>query len=864
MKCADMNKCVHFRTVICWDIRKCDSSKSNNQTILNNVVDNKMTFNDLSSILPGEILQAPHPEYSVQYLLTDSRSGIQNQASLFFAISGERHDGHQYLRELYHQGVRQFVVEQLPDADLPSANILRVEDSVRALQQVVGYHRQQFSVPVVGITGSNRKTIVKEWLGQLLLSTERVVRNPKSYNSQIGVPLSVWEMGKRHTIGLFEAGISQPGEMERLANIVQPTVGIFTNIGPPHDEGFSSRRQKVEEKAKLFSNVQSVIYRKDYELIDEVLREKYGEGKCCAWSTNSEKQARYTVRWKKDKQHSTIIVEEATKQEIWTLSVPFQDEASLENITHTLVFGIYHQYFNSDWKQILSQLRPVSMRLEWKGGINGCYLVDDSYSNDLLSLRLALDFLKQQSQNKKFSIILSDILQSGEEPSALYQKLAELLLEKEINRLIGVGPELSSQQERFQSLPIECTFFSDTHAFLKAFSPSQFSEENILIKGARSFHFEQIVRRLQQKIHSTVLEINLDAITHNLNQYRSKLAPDTKIMVMVKAFSYGGAAFEIANLLQFHQVDYLGVAYADEGVRLRKHGIRTPILVLNPAPEAFETMLTYQLEPEIYSIGLLDQFLKILGKRVEQLSIHLMLDTGMHRLGFSPNEIPQLLDVLGQRQLKVGSILSHLAAADESQHDTFTKQQVRQFERGYQQIADRLGYCPIRHILNSAGIIRFPQYQFEMVRLGIGLYGVDSAGREPERLQTVGTLKTVISQIKHLKTGDTVGYGRRGKAARYKTIATVAIGYADGLDRGFGNGNASMQINGQWAPTIGSICMDMTMLDITGIDAQEGDEVVVFGASQSVEALAKKIDTIPYEILTNIGERVKRVFYRES
>ncbi|MGB3588383.1 MAG: alanine racemase, partial [Tunicatimonas sp.] len=582
------------------------------------------TFASLTAVTQGEIFQNPHPSQPVQYLLTDSRSGIQNGASLFFAIRGERHDGHQYIGELYKRGVRQFVVEQPPEGILPEANILVVSHAVAALQQIVAHHRQQFSVPVVGITGSNGKTIVKEWLSQLLLTTERVVRNPKSYNSQIGVPLSVWTMNDAHTIGVFEAGVSQVGEMGKLAKVVQPDIGIFTNIGPPHDEGFTSRRQKVEEKALLFGSASTIIYRKDYSLIDEVLKAKFVEEKCCTWSTDTDNLAKYSIQWNKKQVNTEVMVRESASQQHWTFVVPFRDEASLENSTQALIFGIHHQYDLKKWRDTLQQLRPVSMRLEWKQGINHCYLVDDSYSNDLVSLQLALDFLKQQSQKVKHTVILSDILQSGESSSILYQKVSYLLLQKGIDRLIGIGPEIYQQQSLFQSLSVEASFYYNTEAFLEAFSSDQFFQENILIKGARTFHFERIVRRLQQKIHSTVLEINLDAITHNLNQYRSKLAPSTKIMVMVKAFSYGGAAFEIANLLQFHQVDYLGVAYADEGVRLREHGIRTPILVLNPEPEAFEIMLDYQLEPEIYSTKLLNQFTAYLDNSAKRLPIHLM------------------------------------------------------------------------------------------------------------------------------------------------------------------------------------------------------------------------------------------------
>lgn len=821
-------------------------------------------FSELPNILDGEVIQLPQPQLEVQHLLTDSRSGIQNEAALFFAISGERHDGHHYLSDLHRRGVRQFIIEQLPSEELPEANIMKVDNSIRALQQLVAYYRQQFSVPLVGVTGSNGKTIVKEWLGQLLSLSERVIRNPKSYNSQIGVPLAVWNMNASHSIGIFEAGISQVGEMVHLAKILEPTIGIFTNIGSAHDEGFENRGRKVREKAKLFTTAERVIYRYDYSLIRQVLHDLYAEEKCIGWSTQSLGQSDYKVQWSENDAATEIHIQLQRSAKKWTFNVPFRDDTSLENITHILVFGIVENYPVELWKPTLKQLKPVSMRMEWKQGINQCYVVDDSYSSDLVSLQLALDFLKQQTQNESYTVILSDILQSGEPALSLYRDLVDLLEQKGIGRFIGIGPELTEQQSLFQNCSFQTELYVDPQDFLNQFQSSSFRHENVLVKGARTFHLERIVQRLQQKIHSTVLEINLDALTHNLNVYRSKLSPKTKIMVMVKAFSYGGASFEIANLLQFHQVDYLGVAYADEGVRLREHGVQTPIVVLNSAVEAFEKMYEYRLEPEIYSLSLLSQFEETLGEKAAQLPIHLKLDTGMHRLGFSPQKISHLTDTLQQHSLSIASIFSHLAASDEVQHDAFTEQQIQQFEQGYEQIAEAIGYRPMRHVLNSSGIIRFPQYQYEMVRLGIGLYGVDSSRQEPERLQTVGTLKTVISQIKHLKKGETVGYGRRGVANQDMTIATVAIGYADGFDRGFGNGNVRMMVNDHLAPTVGSICMDMTMIDITGIDASEGDEVIVFGSEISVESLAQKIDTIPYEILTNIGERVKRVFYRES
>ncbi|MEQ9441983.1 MAG: bifunctional UDP-N-acetylmuramoyl-tripeptide:D-alanyl-D-alanine ligase/alanine racemase [Cyclobacteriaceae bacterium] len=821
-------------------------------------------FSEIAKLVEGKPIQIPQPQLVMQHLLTDSRGGIQNEAALFFAIRGERHDGHQYVEALFEQGVRQFVLEQVPTVELAGANVLLVRNSVRALQQLVAHHRQQFTIPVVGITGSNGKTIVKEWLSQLLSTSESVARNPKSYNSQIGVPLSVWGLNASHTVGVFEAGISQVGEMEHLTGIIQPTIGIFTNIGSAHNEGFIDQRQKVQEKAILFTNAHTIIYRKEYTLIEQVLSEMYSPGKCCAWSTETDSDAAWQVRWEKADTVTRIVIQSQTTGRTEEVQVPFRDEASLENITHALVCGIIQGYNLERWQPALRQLRPVSMRMEMKQGINQCYLVDDSYSNDLVSLQLALDFLVQQSQNECFTVILSDVLQSGQQAGDLYPQVAELLAQKGIHRLIGIGPALLEQQEVFQEYSFQTELFENTQAFLQRFHPGNFRQESILVKGARMFHFEQIVQRLQQKIQSTVLEITLDALTHTLKVFRGKLSPQTRIMVMVKAFSYGGASFEIANLLQFHQVDYLGVAYADEGVMLREHGIRTPILVLNPAPDTFETIAAYHLEPEIYSLRMLRLFTEQLGARASQIPIHLKLDTGMHRLGFAFDELEELSQVLQQHSLQVNTIFSHLSASDEARHDEFTEQQVQLYQAGYEQLTKALGYRPLRHILNSAGIIRFPQYQWDMVRLGIGLYGVDPSGQESELLQPVSTLKTVVSQVKHLKKGETIGYGRRGVAKQDCTIATIAIGYADGYDRGFGNGKATVWVNGHHAPTLGSVCMDMTMIDITGMEVSEGDEVIIFGPSLSVETLAQWIDTIPYEILTNIGERVKRVFYRDS
>ncbi len=826
-----------------------------------------MTFADLVKIMQGKPVQLSRPAQPVRHLMTDSRQGIFNESSVFFAIPGVRHDGHRYIQRLYAQGIRQFVVEYALPFSLPDANIVEVQRSIQALQQVVAHHRQQFTLPVVGITGSNGKTIVKEWLAQLLSPFLHVVKNPKSYNSQIGVPLSVWLLQENHEVGIFEAGISQPGEMEKLLDIIRPTVGIFTNIGPAHDEGFSSRQQKIEEKAILFRHCQTIIYCADDADIDQTLRTNYPDKTLYTWSTQpAERVPLQRLHAHTEGQGTRLALQEAGQETQFSIYVPFQDEASLENVMHCIAYMFQAGFEVGAIQKGIQGLRKISMRMELKQGINHCYLLDDSYSNDLLGLQMALDFLQQQKQNEKRTVILSDLLQTGQSEETLYSEVRQILSNKGVQKLIGIGPQLCRHQSVFQSQEkLQFSVYPDTSSFLQQADLSTFRHENILIKGARTFGFEHIVRRLQQKIHGTTLEINLDALTHNLNIYRSKLPADTKLMVMVKAFSYGGAAFEIASLLQYHQVDYLAVAYVDEGITLRENGIRTPILVLNPSPDSLEKMAAFHLEPEIYSLQMLQHFVEESKDWKVIPSVHLKIDTGMHRLGFEGEALAHLITALQRNpQIHVASIFSHLAASDERKQDDFTHQQAALFSQAYQPLTEVLGYRPLRHILNSAGILRFPEYHWEMVRLGIGLYGIDPNQQVSQQLRPISTLKTVISQIKQIRKGDTIGYSRRGVAHTDTTMATIAIGYADGFDRGFSNGNLQVWVQGKPASVIGNVCMDMTMIDITGIEAQEGDEVIIFGELQSVQTLADRINTIPYEILTNIGERVKRVFYTDS
>jgi alanine racemase len=810
--------------------------------------------------ITGAKILSFHTDTPIHHLLLDSRKIIAPATSLFFAIKGIRHDGHQFISLLYSKGIRNFILEDtalINASDYPDANLWLVPDSVLALQKIVAFHRKQFHLPVIGITGSNGKTIVKEWLTQLLNKDFRVVKNPKSYNSQIGVPLSVWEINEQHTLGIFEAGISQPEEMQNLQSVIQPTIGLFTTIGPAHNEGFKNTEEKIAEKLELFPQTDIVFYRKDYtEVAKQIEKSKL---KTFSWSNKVKADVQVAQL---EKKQNTTEVKLLYQKESFSLQLPFSEEASIENILHCICVLLYFKVSVPEIQNRLHLLLPVAMRLELKEGVNGCYLIDDTYNNDLSGLTMAVNFLDQQKQRSKKTIILSDLLESGIEEKKLYQQIAGMLKEKGISRIIGIGKTIRRNKILFSTIP--SVFYESTEEFLADLNPKEFSNEIILIKGARVFSFEKIVRLLQQKMHGTVLEINLDALAHNLNFYRSLLKPGTKIMAMVKAFAYGSGSFEVANLLQFHRADYLAVAYADEGVALRENGITLPVMVMNPSYQSFDKIIHYQLEPEIFSFKILNDFLQYLEQTKTHCTIHLKLDTGMRRLGFEEKDIEKLIELISSNtSIKIASIFTHLAAADEEVHNGFTFGQMDAFHRMTNKIEKSIGYTTIRHALNSAGIVRFPESQMGMVRLGVGLYGVEANGLRQSELQTVGTLKTIISQIKKVKAGESVGYSRKGRAEKDTTIATIAIGYADGYDRGFSNGNGKVFINGKLCPVIGNVCMDMCMIDITGVEATEGDEVIVFGKNPTILELSKLIGTIPYEILTSIGERVKRVFYTE-
>ena len=841
-----------------------------------------MTYqlSDIQRILSAVWIQKSTTDPVVEHLLFDSRSVAAPGASLFFALQGKHRDGHRFMPDLYAQGLRQFVVSEPVDKHLyPEANILLVENTLDALQKLAAYHRSRFNIPVIGITGSNGKTVVKEWLAQLLSPDFDLVRSPKSYNSQIGVPLSVWQMQPRNTLAIFEAGISQPGEMERLEKIIRPTLGVFTNLGPAHQEGFSSDAEKMAEKMRLFEHAEVLVcraedlanFKKWSNRSDQVLPRTF------CWSdqpnTDADLQILETLRLKTGGVKISAVFrrqpgldgqsETSFSGQQLSFSLPYSDPASLENALHCwavlLLLGIPQE----EIERRMLHLESVEMRLEVKAAIHRCTLINDAYSNDLASLRLALQFARQQAGAGKLTLILSDILQSGLPGDKLWKEVAAVIRSQQVSRFIGIGPGIQAIQHQLSGA-VEAIFYPDTERFLEEITRHEFREETILLKGARTFAFERIARRLEQKAHKTVLEVNLSALAHNLKSYQRLLQPRTKMMVMVKAEGYGAGSAQVAKLLEFHQVDYLGVAYADEGIALRQAGVNLPIMVMNPEPASFDALRRFRLEPEVYSLEMLEE-ITTFAHAEKNLVIHLKLDTGMHRLGFEPATIPQLVEKLRSLpQFRVASVFSHLSASDATQHNDFTRQQATVFMDMYRQISAALGYAPIRHICNTGGIENWPEFHFDMVRLGIGLYGIGGKKMQAH-LHTVNSLKATISQIKNLHPGETVGYNRNsGPLTEPKRIATISIGYADGLLRLAGGGRFSAGLHGQRAPTVGNICMDMSMLDVTHIpEAQVGDEVTIIGEYPPVQDLAACLQTIPYEVFTNISERVKRVYWQE-
>ncbi len=800
---------------------------------------------------------------TVSLLLTDSRRLSIPEESLFFALKTKTNDGHRYIKDLYSLKVRNFVVSDiLPEySAMPDANFLVVKDTLRALQRLVTYHRKRFNIPVIGITGSNGKTVVKEFLYQLLRSEFNIVRSPRSYNSQIGVPLSVWEMNERHTLGIFEAGISQPDEMEYLQPIISPTIGVITSIGEAHQENFISMGQKCREKLQLFVDSDAIIYNGDDTLIADSVEASCLSHKAIIWSRTDTEAPLYIESI--EKQADKTIIRCTLLGFERTYTIPFTDDASIENVIQCIAIMLYLKPTSVNDVEKFSRLEPVAMRLEVIEGINDCLLINDTYNSDINSLDIALDFQQSRKVGRemKTTLILSDILQSGTLPKSLYRKVSDLVSHRKVDRLIGIGKDLKEYEAFFPTKEKE--FYTTTEEFLAQPLQQMFRNELILIKGSRRFHFERITERLVRKVHETTLEVNLDAIVHNFNFYRSRLNPETKMVCMVKASAYGAGSYELAKTLQEHRCDYLAVAVADEGEELRKAGITIPIMVMNPEFGSFNVLFENNLEPEVYSFRLLDAIIRETERRgITSYPIHIKVDTGMHRLGFQPGDMPAVCERLRQQSGVVArSVFSHLAGSDSSIFDDFTMEQIGKFQMAAKTLEEGLEYKVIKHILNTAGIERFPQYQMDMVRLGIGLYGVSASGLRG--LRNVSTLKTTILQIQDVPKGDSIGYGRRSYVDRDSRIAIIPIGYADGLDRHFSNREGIVLINGQRCPIIGNICMDACMVDVTDIEAHEGDTVVIFGEGLEVNELSDRLHTIPYEILTSVSPRVKRVYYRE-
>lgn len=807
-------------------------------------------------------------EATIDWLLTDSRSLSFPEETLFFALTTKRNSGARYISGLMDRGVYNFVLTEedfktVEQSQVASANFLIVANPLKALQKLAEIHREQFHIPVIGITGSNGKTIVKEWLHQLLSPDRCVVRSPRSYNSQIGVPLSVWQLSEQAELGIFEAGISEMGEMGALKRMIQPTIGILTNIGGAHQENFFSLQEKCMEKLTLFKDCDVIIYDGDNELINNCVSGAMLSAREIAWSRTDIERPLYISQIVKEEDHTVISYRYLDMDN--TFSIPFVDDASIENALNSLAACLYLMMPAEEITARMARLEPVAMRLEVKEGKNGCLLINDSYNSDLASLDIALDFLVRRSEKKglKRTLILSDILETGQSTATLYRRVAQLVQNRGIDKLIGVGTEISSCAARFENMP-ERYFFPDTEALLASDVMKSFHSEVILVKGSRIFSFDTVSEELELKVHETILEVNLGAMVANLNHYRSMLRhPETKVICMVKAFAYGAGSYEVAKTLQEHHVDYLAVAVADEGSELRKAGITSSIIIMDPELTAFKTMFDYKLEPEVYNFHLLDALIKAAEKEgIANFPIHVKLDTGMHRLGFNIDEVPALIHRLkGQNAVIPRSVFSHFVGSDSSQFDAFTRRQIELFEKGSRELQEAFSHKILRHICNTAGIERFPDAQFDMVRLGIGLYGISPIDNSV--IHNVSTLKTTILQIRDVCEEDTVGYSRMGHLARPSRIAAIPIGYADGLNRHLGRGNAYCLVNGKKAPYVGNICMDVCMIDVTGIDCREGDQAIIFGDELPVTVLSDKLGTIPYEVLTSISARVKRVYYQD-
>ena len=778
-------------------------------------------LSDIAKIVGGRLLGC---DLEVHSVATDSRSYDLSSDSLFVAMRGVNHDAHDHIAEVAERGVKAFMVEH--EVTLTEGcGVVVIENSLSALQTLASHHRKQFVGNVVGITGSNGKTTIKEWISQCAPSRANIFRSPRSYNSQLGVALSLLMLDNNFDTAIIEAGISQKGEMERLAKMIQPDTVIFTSIGDAHAQGFASLEEKISEKLLLADSANTIIYHSAYAPLAEAVKERFGD--------------RNLV----DASRSCIA--------------QMGDIASQRNAEIVAALFAEMDFEGPDF----SQLQPVAMRLEVKQGIENSIIIDDSYSADLNSLSIALDNLRSVAGNRKTTLVLSDILQSGND---VYTEVATMVRKAGINQFVGIGRAITGQRNQFGENSL---FFGSVEELIDNISKLDIADHAILIKGNRASRMERLSHRLEQHSHTTILEVNLQAMVRNINYFRSKIGASTRLVAMIKASGYGAGEREVAQMLQKQGVAYLAVAFADEGVALREGGITMPIVVLNADDASFDTMITHSLEPEIYSLRSLASFVQAVERAGEiNYPIHLKVDSGMHRLGFEEGDIETLNSQLAKAKhsVRVASIFTHLCVADDSTQDSFSKEQICRFDRISNAIMAALPYRPLRHASATEAMLRFEEARFDMCRLGIGLYGFSATAGE--ELEPVSTLRTRIVQIHTLHDGDTVGYGRNGKIVGEKRIATIPIGYADGLNRHLGNGAWEMIVGGRRAKTIGNICMDSCMIDITGIDGvAEGDEVKIFSAERgnTAEDMALVLGTIPYEVLTSVAKRVKRIYINE-
>lgn len=819
------------------------------------------TAESIAQILGTDLSLLSDKSAEIRFLSMDTRKIDQAGATLFFALSGSMHDGHDFIHEALDKGIKNIVVEKNPGLLSANVNVFLVENSLRAMQKLAAYHRKSFEhLQVVGITGSNGKTTIKEWLYQMI-HDRQVVKSPKSYNSQTGVALSVWQIKVSDQIGIFEAGISQPGEMEALEKIIRPQIGLFTLLGDAHSEGFNSLAQKLEEKLLLFAHSDTIIYEEDDLIVSMAIRERYKDRNLLSWGWSQNSSLFQVVEIEKSNYQTRVTIN--FKGKIETVIVPFSDTASLENALHCIAILLVLQYDFFTIKETLFKLQNIPMRLEMKNGIQNSILINDTYNADIQSFKIALEFLSQQAGGKEKVVILSDFMQTGLKMEDLNHQLADFIQTHNVAHVIGVGKS-SKNLEKYLDPFILFSTFDTTDQLINALSDFNFQQKAILVKGARAFQLEKVINALSDKAHTATLETDLQAIEHNLKIFSQHLQPAIQIIAVIKASAYGSGSEELARFLEFKKVAYLAVAFIDEGVQLRKSGVLLPIIILNPDRNGVIDMIKYDLEPEVYSLEQLEEIVSLLiNKKNGKFNIHIKLDTGMHRLGFMSEDWDHLCDILveHEKQICVKSIFSHLSSSEDPEDDDYTHQQAQKLIIGYDFISKRIKYQPARHILNSSGIIRFPEYHFDLVRLGLGLYGIDGTGQFSNKLEKVHTLKATVVQIKNIKQSDSVGYNRKGKPAMDGRIAIINIGYADGLMRLAGNEKYTVKINGKDYPIIGNVCMDLTIIDIHQDSAiRIGDEAIIFGKDKPVEKLAEVCQTIPYEVLSRISGRVRRLY----